>query len=187
MNVATKMAHAAGGRAKTIRIRQTVEAGDTAAVRSIVASSGFFHEPEIEVAVELVEERLRLGPPSGYHFLFAEVADEGTVLAGEGMRLKTVGYTCFGPIPCTRSSFDLYWIAVDEAHRHGGIGRMLLAETERAIRNLGGSRVYVETSSRELYAPTRVFYERNGYAKEAQLKSFYAPDDDKVVYSRVLV
>src|SRR3954467_12244433 len=43
---------------------------DAAAIREIVASTGFFHEDEIEVAVELVEERLSRGLASEYHFLF---------------------------------------------------------------------------------------------------------------------
>ncbi|MBL8851541.1 MAG: hypothetical protein JNG89_17790, partial [Planctomycetaceae bacterium] len=58
--------------------------------------------------------------------------------------------------------------------------------TERLIAKRGGRRVYAETSGREQYAPTRAFYERCGYQREATLKDFYAPGDDKVVYGKVV-
>ncbi|HEQ72380.1 MAG TPA: GNAT family N-acetyltransferase [Spirochaetia bacterium] len=143
-------------------------------VLRITASSGFFTEAEVAVAVELVDERLAKGETSGYHFLFTELAE------------RTVAYSCFGPIACTLSSFDLFWIAVEENARAHGLGSLLLAESERLITGLGGTRIYVETSSRPLYAPTRLFYERRGYRKETVLEDFYAPDDGKVIYVKVL-
>jgi ribosomal protein S18 acetylase RimI-like enzyme len=57
---------------------------------------------------------------------------------------------------------------------------------EDRIKEMGGKRIYVETSSREQYRPTRSFYSRCGYQKEATLKNFYSPGDDKVIYLRVL-
>ena len=43
---------------------------DISGIREIIASSGFFSLEELEVAIELVEERLRMGVGSGYHFFF---------------------------------------------------------------------------------------------------------------------
>ena len=63
---------------------------------------------------------------------------------------------------------------------------MLIQATEAEIPALGGTRVYIETSSRELYHPTRRFYERCGYALEAVLKDFYTPEDDKLIYRKSL-
>jgi len=143
-------------------------------VREIVVSSGFFSKAEIEVAVELVQVRLNKGIESGYHFLFAE-EDK-----------KVVGYSCFGPIPCTVESYDIYWIAVQEELRRSGLGVELLKKVEEKIKEMGGKRIYVETSSREQYEPTRSFYSRCGYRKEATLKNFYSPGDDKVIYLRAL-
>jgi hypothetical protein len=51
---------------------------------------------------------------------------------------------------------------------------------------LGGLRVYAETSGRPQYEPTRAVYERLGFFREAHLKDFYAPGDDKVFYVKVL-
>lgn len=149
--------------------------GDSAAVRDIVESTGFFNGDEVLIAVELVEERLSRGIECGYHFLFCEA---------EGV--SVVGYTCFGPIPGTETSFDLYWIAVHTDYRGQGIGRNLIERTETAIAVMGGTRIYIETSSRSLYKPTQGFYLRQGYGQEAVIKDFYAPDDSKIIYAKVL-
>jgi ribosomal protein S18 acetylase RimI-like enzyme len=143
-------------------------------VRRIVESSGFFHAEEVDVAVELVDERLAKGLDSGYHFVFA---DRGG---------HTVGYACFGPIPCTRKSWDLYWIAVDGKARGGGLGRRVLEEAERRIAALGGRRVWVETSSRPQYEPTREFYRRTGYAVASIHEDFYDDDDGKVTFVKAV-
>ena len=72
-----------------VTLRYETIASDLATVRDIVTSTGFFHDHEVDVAVELVEERLRRGDASGYYFAFVEV---------DG---RTVAYSCFGPIACT--------------------------------------------------------------------------------------
>ena len=46
--------------------------------------------------------------------------------------------------------------------------------------------MYVETSSRPLYRPTRRFYQARGYAPQAVLPEFYAPGDDKMIYVKTL-
>jgi len=147
---------------------------DADAVHEIVSSSGFFSNAEIEIALELLQERIAKGVSSGYYFLFAESGGE------------VIGYACFGPIPCTLSSFDLYWIAVRPALRGSGIGRRIIAEAEAEVRKLGGTRIYVETSSRELYLPTREFYLKCGYRQEGVFRDFYADGDNKVVFLKVL-
>lgn len=157
-----------------INFRYEVGRMDAGAVREIVASTGFFNPAEVEIAVELVEERLARGDASGYFFVFAEEAG------------RVLGYTCYGPIEGTDGSFDLYWIATHRDHQGRGLGRVLMSATERRIYGVGGRRIYAETSGRPQYAPTRRFYEGVGFASETQLKDFYAPGDDKVFYVKVL-
>lgn len=157
-----------------LSFREDVLPGDPGAVRDIVASTGFFYGHEIEVAVELVEERLQKGPESGYLFLFAE------------QRGRTVGYSCYGEIACTAGSYDLYWIAVHNDCRSQGIGKVLLQRTEALIAGLKGRAVWVETSGMKKYASTRNFYLRSGYQEEAVLKGFYGPDDDKFIFVKYL-
>ena len=154
----------------TLVMREQPRESDLEAVASILKRSGFFNAEEQEVGVSLVKERLQLGEPSLYFFQFAE------------RQQQVLGYTCFGPIPGTRSSYDLYWIAVDPAHQKQGIGSLLLAGTEAEIEKRGGRRIYIETSSSELYVPTRSFYTSHGYELEARLAHYYAPGDDKLIY-----
>ncbi len=158
-----------------LKFRDHALPSDVEAVRSMVGATGFFSPEEVLIAVELLQENLARGSDSGYHFLFCEDGEAGMI-----------GYTCFGPIPGTKASFDLYWIVVDARFQGRGIGQVLLGRTEDIIAVMGGSRIYVETSSRELYAPTRKFYSRSGYAQEAVLRDFYAPGDSKLIYVKVL-
>jgi GNAT superfamily N-acetyltransferase len=158
----------------TIDFRTTVTESDLKLVRDITDSTGFFYAEEVETAVELVEDRLAKGPRCGYHFLFAE--HEG----------RTVGYTSYGQIACTKESFDLYWIVVAGDYRGKGLGSKLLARSEAAIAELGGSRVYIETSARPFYEPTRAFYLARGYTQIAELEDFYAPGDAKAMYLKIL-
>lgn len=157
-----------------ITLRDQPRPADVEAVREIVASTGFFHDHEIAVAVELVQDRLTRGEQSDYRFLFADA--EGT----------TIAYTCYGPIACTVGSYDLYWIAVHDRHRSRGLGRRMLVETESRILAAGGRNVYVETSSRPLYEPTRRFYLACRYKEEARLADFYAPGDGKIIYAKAV-
>ena len=154
--------------------RCDVQPDDRESVRRLVGSTGVFSPVEVDVAVELVDDRLERGPESDYYFVFVD--QDG----------RAVGYTCYGKIALPAASFDLYWIAVDKSFHGRKIGRALLENTEELIRQAGGRQVYIETSNRHHYAPTRGFYLRCGYRQEALLKDFYAPGDDKVIYVKEL-
>jgi GNAT superfamily N-acetyltransferase len=161
-----------------ITLRTAARESDSHAVRVIVASTGFFSAEEIAIAVELIDDRIAHGDASHYQFIFADDS-----------RGESVGYTCYGRITGTAASFDLYWIAVRNDQRGKGIGRLLMQESERRIAQAAGranARVYVETSSRAQYEPTRQFYLRNGYAIASSLDDFYAPGDGKVTLVKVL-
>lgn len=155
-------------------LRENIKPEDPENIKKIVSSTGFFNDEEVDIAVELAEERLSKGLESGYHFLFLEIDD------------KTVGYSCFGPIPATKFSYDLYWIAVHKDNQNLGLGKILLNESEIAISKLGGNRIYVETSGREQYISTRKFYIACDYKEEAVLEDFYAPGDAKYLYLKVI-
>jgi D-alanine-D-alanine ligase len=147
---------------------------DAGLVERLARESGFFNQQEVAVARELVEERLAKGPASGYSFLFAE--DQGELL----------GYSCYGPIAGTTGSWDLYWIVVERTLRGQGIGGLLLRKTENLAAQQGAAQLYVETSSRRQYEPTRGFYLDRGYEIEAVLRNFYAEDDDKIILVKKL-
>ncbi len=154
--------------------RQQIQPSDLEAISIIVKSSGFFSAAEIDIALELAEEKLEHQDASSYRFLFAEDSRH------------VVGYTCYGLIPATFFSYDLYWIAVLEDMCGQGLGKLLMAKTEKLIRAIGGRQIYVETSSRDQYQPTHNFYESCGYHQEAFLKNFYSEGDGKIIYVKIL-
>lgn len=158
----------------SMSLRTTVRASDADAVRQIVTETGFFSPAEIDIAEELVDERLEKGAASGYEFVFADVGEQ------------TVGYACFGEIPCTVGSYDLYWIAVRPSSQGTGLGRKLMEAVEQSLVPLGARLLYLDTSGREQYQSTRGFYLRCGFEEAAVFEDFYAPGDAKIVYAKRL-
>ncbi len=144
-----------------------------AELRSLVERTGFFTAAEIDVAVELLDEFWAKGADaSGYRFVAAYL----------GARLA--GYACFGPIPCSDTSHELYWIAVDPALQGRGLGRRLLERVVERVREEGGRQLYLDTSARATYAPTRGFYLGSGFRIAATLEDFYRPGDGKTIFVR---
>ncbi len=155
-------------------LRREVRHSDIDDVRRIVTSTDMFRPAEIDVAAELVQARLSRGEESGYEFVFIEV--EGS----------TVGYVCFGRNTLTVSSWDLYWIAVENDHRGRGLGWWLLRAVEGYVESNSGTRIYIETSHRPDYEPTRKFYEKHGYVLQAMLPDYYAPGDGRAIFVKSL-
>ncbi|MEX2495786.1 MAG: GNAT family N-acetyltransferase, partial [Woeseia sp.] len=113
----------------------------------------------------------------GYDFVFVD----SDITAGE-----LLGYACFGPIPLREAAYDLYWIAVAPGRQQQGLGRRLLLHAEERAAEQGAVEMYIDTSGRAQYVPTRRFYERAGYTTHEVLPDFYATGDDKVVYRKHL-
>lgn len=157
-----------------LRFRDRPVESDRDGVRDLTTATGFFSPEEVGVAVELVEACLVQGSVSGYRFIFAE----------RDGRLE--GYVCFGPIPLTRSSVDLYWIAVRPDRQQAGLGRRLMVMAEAGARELGGTAMYVETSTRLQYEPTRGFYRSLGYRLVAEIPDFYGPGDGQAILMKRL-
>jgi ribosomal protein S18 acetylase RimI-like enzyme len=156
-----------------IEFRTQLISDDSQAIGEILESTGFFHSYEIDVAKELSDINLEKGTEaSGYYFIVAHELE------------KMLGYCCYGPNPCTESSYDLYWVAVHKNQMKRGIGRKLMTLAEQSVAKLGGTIVWVETSGRAIYEPTRAFYLAIGYEKVAVMPDFYAPGDDKVVFMK---
>lgn len=154
-------------------LRTDVSPDDITRIGSLVTATGFFRSDEIDIARELVEERLARGAASGYHFALLDVETE------------LAAYACFGPVPCTVNRFDLYWIAVHPCFQRCGLGRRVLLAAEQQIGQMGGKRIYVETSSRPLYLPTRSFYLACNYVLTAIVPDFYDDGDDKHIYLKM--
>ena len=145
--------------------------GDRDRVEAITRAVGLFHADEIPVALEVFQTTAA-----------ASDTYEGIGAERDG---ALVGWAAWGPVPCTRGTFDLYWIVVDPGLQRAGVGRAMLARMEQAM--AGRARqVVVETAGRAAYAATRAFYERQGYAQAARIPDYYAPGDDLVTFVKRL-
>ncbi|HWZ61215.1 MAG TPA: GNAT family N-acetyltransferase [Gemmatimonadaceae bacterium] len=138
-----------------------------AALEALVRATGVFSESEVAIAVELYDSD-----------------DPDYALVGAFMENTLVGYACYGPTPGTDRGYDLYWIAVHPSAQRAGLGAAILADVERRVAADNARMMVIETSSRDAYAPTRRFYQRHGYTEAARVGSFYAPGDDRIVYTK---
>lgn len=154
--------------------RNSVRASDPQRLRQLVAATGKFSAEETAIAEELGAERIARGRASGYEFVLVEQGD------------TLLGFACFGRIPGSETSWDLYWIAVHPDHQGKGLGGQILARSETAMHRAGAEQVFVDTSTVELYEPTRRFYQSKGYALAAEFADFYRPGDGKAIFRKGL-
>ncbi len=145
---------------------------DISKIETILYETTFFSENEIDIATSLIEEKIENKLESTYQFIFLEKDKQ------------VIGFSCYGFIDGTDNSYDLYWIAVDQQYKRNGYGSLLLKESETLIAKKPKVNIYIETSSSEKYKPTREFYEKHNYIKEAVIKNFYKENDDKIIYSK---
>lgn len=131
-----------------------------------------FEPEEIPVAEEVIDTGL--AEPEYYHLLVAEC--DGAL----------AGYICYGQTPLTKSTWDIYWLAVEKRRRGQGIGGVLLKSAEENIAQKQGRLIIIETSSKPLYENTRRFYLWHKYQFVCRIEDFYAPGDDKIIFKKVL-
>lgn len=141
----------------------------------ILRGTGAFSDDEVLVGIELFDAAItsESSHDTDYSFLGAFTPEA-----------ELVGYACYGPTPGTDRVYDLYWIAVDARAHRAGIGTTILTEVERRLQQRHARMLVAETSSRSDYAATRDFYRRRGYAESARVHEFYAPGDDRIMFTK---
>jgi len=157
-----------------IIIRKETKQEDLKDFRELLSSSGFFYDYEIEAAEDFLKYQLEDGDESGIHYYMAE---DKSVDGG-----KVIGFICFGFDTCTLTSWLLYWMGVHNDYRSKGLGGRLLKKFEEYVISKGGKKIVLETAGRELYKPTRDFYEKYGYREEGIVPDYYSEGDARVTY-----
>lgn len=155
--------------------RTEPQLSDVEDVKQIVASTGFYSENEVSVAVDLVQERLDRGLACDYLFIFAE---------RDG---HAISFVCFGPIPCAKYNFEMYWMATRNDVRRTKIGREMLKRVERVVWAFGGRALYLSTSSKQVFMPAREFFLKSGYRIEATLLNFYDENEHRMMFSKSFI
>ncbi len=166
-------AAAPGASAPAPAIRYS-EPADRDAILRLLADTGFFRPDELEVAEEVLDDALEAGP-GGHYQSFTALDDAGAA-----------GWICLGPTPCSLGAWDIYWLGVAPGRQGRGIGKALVRHAEALIRARDGTLAVIETSGSPHYVSTRGFYLGLGYLEAARLPDFYAPGDDRIIYTRRL-
>jgi len=134
-----------------------------------------FKKEDVDVALELIDIVLTKPDQDDYHiFVFEE--DN-----------KILGYHCTGKRPITDAVYDLYWIVVHPHSAGKGIGTKLLDHCEKFVRDRNGRWILAETSSKETYEATRLFYIRNDFNEIARIDDFYSLGEALVVFGKYLL
>ncbi|MFN8581728.1 MAG: GNAT family N-acetyltransferase [Gemmatimonadaceae bacterium] len=160
------------------RVFRALAPTDRPDVERLFRGDPLFRDSESDVALELFDLGVGTGdgPPRDPDYRWV-----GCALGG-----RIVGCACFGPMPSTDGTFDLYWIAVAQQARGTGIGRQLLTQVEHLVARDGGRLLVIETSGASSYEGTRSFYLACGYAVLATVRDFYAAGDDRVILGSLI-
>ena len=148
---------------------------DKPAIMAILQDTPEFKPEELTVAEEVIDSYLVDYKGSGYRILVAEFSTQ------------VVGYICYGPTPLTSGTWDLYWAAVARRWRGKGAGKALWEAAEHKIRQSSGRLAIIETSSKPEYEETRRFHSSRGYQLTCRVADFYAPGDDKLIFTKPLL
>jgi ribosomal protein S18 acetylase RimI-like enzyme len=148
---------------------------DRALVADLIVSIENFNPAEVDCALELVDIYLNDPKQLDYNVVVAEESIAGVH-----------AYACWGPVPLTKGTYDLYWIATRPDARGRGLGHALMNYVERKVREHSGRLLAVETSSKESYARTIAFYRRLGYEEVSRIKDFYDVGDDRLTFVKRL-
>jgi ribosomal protein S18 acetylase RimI-like enzyme len=139
----------------------------------LTAATGFFRPEEVDTLRGVLDDYY--GGDSPGHACFASEADG-----------RVDGYVYLGEADMADRTWYLWWIAVDPTTQGRGVGKELLRFAEDEARRRGGRVMFIETSGLPFYEPTRRFYLKNGYDREAVLRDFYRDGDDLVVFRKRL-
>ena len=148
---------------------------DRDSIHRFINETNFFRPEDEVIAHEVLDDAITKGETGHYQsFTYLQKG-------------KAVGWICFGATPCTVGTYDLYWIVIAPSVQRQGIGSALLAYAEQLMMEKSGRLVVVETSGGKKYESTRRFYEKRGYKAVSRIPDFYAPGDDKIVYTKLLI
>ncbi len=157
---------------KQLQIRRA-NGNDEAAVADLAVINNMFAVDEVDGLTDAFRSAID-GRLDGHEW-FVATGQNGDVVAAAYL----------APEPFADRLWNLYFIAVHPSQHGSGVGTALLEHLEELLRTKGevAARVLlVETSSTDQYEATRAFYEARGFDREAQIREFYGPGDDKVVF-----
>lgn len=150
--------------------------GDERAVLELAVVTGMFPVEELDELAEAFRGAVD-GELDGHQWFVTTAGDD------------VVAAAYVAPEPFADRLWNLYFIAVHPSRHGSGIGTALVAHVEGLLRDRGEAEarvLVVETSSTDQYEATRAFYLARGFDREARIREFYGPGDDKIVFWKAL-
>ena len=154
-----------------------VDPADTAVLIDIATATGLFVQAEAVSLFAGVLEALHTGALGEGHTAIAWAPHPAD---------KPAGWCYFAPDDHAVGVWNLWWIGVDPSAQGTGGGDALLDAVETAARAGGGRLLIIETSATSPFARARAFYTRRRYQQCGCVPSFYGPDDNKLIFYKVL-
>ncbi len=164
-----------------------VQESDLSALLNIAHDTGLFTPDELD---ELLGDTLRgifRGTLSKEHR--ARVVLQESSISGI---LEPAGWTYFAPSDDDNDDlrmdvYELYWIGVSHKAQRSGFGSILLNDCETLVREAGGLKLVIRTSSTPATSAARAFYADKGYEQSNTIVSdYYGPGDDQVTFIKSL-
>ena len=116
-----------------------------------------------------------------------------TYLSGESEELwfsaeqqGLAGIAYCAPEVMTHHVWNLLMLWISPAHQRQGVGQALLNQIEKELRNKQARLLLVETSSLIEFGAARAFYSKQGFTNEARIRHYYAPDEDKLIFTKAM-
>ena len=100
---------------------------------------------------------------------------------------EPVGVAYCAPEPVTSGTWNLLMLWMKDGFEGQGFGKALVDEVERELKSRHARLLIVETSHLPEFEKARVFYERYGFKREAEVANFFAEGDNKVIYTKPVV
>ncbi|MBM4338356.1 MAG: GNAT family N-acetyltransferase [Deltaproteobacteria bacterium] len=157
-----------------MRIRPLVSE-DREKLRQMIIRTSVFTDDEVGVAMELID--IVIGNKNQKDY---------TIVCTVDGHNEPAGYVCYGPVPMTQGTFDLYWIVIDPKVQGQKIGSELLDYMEREIRELQGRMILADTSSIPSYEKANRFYLKRGFKEVARIADYYWKGNDRITYCKKL-
>lgn len=111
---------------------------------------------------------------TGRNHRYWYVEDKGEIIGAIGVRenkYQSGGY-----------EMDSDYLAVHNNYRRQGIAVQLLKKAEEYVKEMGGRYLHILTCDIDSYTPARMFYEKNGYKKVAEISHYYVEKEGRIDY-----
>lgn len=110
----------------------------------------------------------------GHNHRYWYVEVEGEIIAAIGVRKNKHGGGGY--------EMDSDYVAVHKDYRRTGLASRLLEKVEEYVKEKGGRYLHVLSCDIDSYKPARMFYEKHGYKKVAEIPDYYVQGEGRVDY-----